>query len=112
MVQAAVIRLSAKRAMAVKDSYFDKECRWIHGIFPAGNLYPKSLFLMRKVAGVRDTREIQRHVCVKGCCVFPHLDAGQYRAKLNSSCDHGRCAHCGEKRFEVGVTVAGGVRHA
>lgn len=60
-VQAAIIELAIKRRNRITDSAFDELCKWHHAsrAQTADNYYPRSLWLMKKIAGVEDVRKIQ-----------------------------------------------------
>jgi hypothetical protein len=60
-VQTAIILLAQKRAHRVTDVAFDVLCKYHHAAGPQtdDNYYPRSYWLMKKVAGVQDARQVQ-----------------------------------------------------
>lgn len=60
-LQTVIIELAIKRRHRITDSAFDELCKWHHASRPqtADNYYPRSLWLMKKIAGVEDVRNIQ-----------------------------------------------------
>lgn len=60
-LQTAIIELAIKRRNRITDSAFDELCKWHHAsrAQTADNYYPRSWWLMKKVAGVEDVRNIQ-----------------------------------------------------
>jgi hypothetical protein len=60
-LQTVIIELAIKRRNRITDTAFDELCKWHHASLPQsdGNYYPRSLWLMKKVAGVEDVRKIQ-----------------------------------------------------
>jgi hypothetical protein len=60
-LQTVIIELAIKRRNRITDTAFDELCKWHHASRPQSeeNYYPRSLWLMKKVAGVEDVRKIQ-----------------------------------------------------
>jgi hypothetical protein len=60
-LQTAIIQLYLKRRHRLTDTAFDALCKFNHSSYPQGpdNFYPRSLWLMKKVAGVADARSVQ-----------------------------------------------------
>ena len=60
-LQTVIIELAIKRRHRITDGAFDELCKWHHASRPqtADNYYPRSLWLMKKLAGVEDVRKIQ-----------------------------------------------------
>lgn len=60
-LQMAIIMLAHKRAHRIADLAFDQQCKINHATGPqtADNFYPRSYWLMKKVAAVQDTRQVQ-----------------------------------------------------
>ena len=60
-LQTVIIELAIKRRNRITDSAFDELCKWHHAsrAQTADNYYPRSLWLMKKIAGVEDVRKIQ-----------------------------------------------------
>jgi hypothetical protein len=64
VLQTAVIQLAAKRKARVTDSYFEEMCRLnATKLMAPGNFYPRSYYLMKKVVGTKDARDIQVCAC-------------------------------------------------
>lgn len=72
-LQTAIIELAIKRRHRITDSAFDELCKWHYASRPQteDNYYPRSLWLMKKLAGVEDVRKIQVRVqtwlCASQC---------------------------------------------
>jgi hypothetical protein len=60
-LQTAIIQLDLKRRHRITDTAFDSLCKFNHKIHSQGpnNYYPRSLWLMKRVAGVADARTVQ-----------------------------------------------------
>ncbi len=63
---------------------------------PQGNLLPPSLYLMKKVIGVREPVDYEHHVCRNDCMVFTDLARDQWPQHAADKCDK-----CGAQRFEA-----------
>lgn len=59
LLQMSIIQLYLKRKHRWTDVSFNEQCELNHKSRGPGNLYPRSLWLMRKIAGVADARKIQ-----------------------------------------------------
>lgn len=58
-LQTAIIQLYLKRRHRQTDAAFDEQCRFNHESRGVGNLYPRSFWLMKKIAGVTEARKVQ-----------------------------------------------------
>lgn len=58
-MQTAIIQLYLKRRHRQTDAAFDEQCRFNHESRGPGNYYPRSLWLMKKIAGVTEARKVQ-----------------------------------------------------
>jgi hypothetical protein len=60
-LQTAIIQLYLKRRHRLTDTAFDALCKFNYTSHSLGpdNYYPRSLWLMKKVAGVADARSVQ-----------------------------------------------------
>jgi hypothetical protein len=101
VLQAAYLMLSMKREGHIRDNVFDMVCRAISDVLlPSGNLFPRSLYLMRRVIGCRTTEEVSVHVCVNDCCVFGRVsDLGSLSVSERDRNRGATCEHCGERKF-------------
>lgn len=71
VIQSAYVMLSLKRKGRIRDGAFDMCIRVIHDVMlPAGNLFPPSLYMMRRVIGCRTLEDVSIHVCVNDCATF------------------------------------------
>ena len=70
-------------------------------ILPEGNLLPGSLYLMRKVLGVKSPADYEYHACPANKCWWEPLPKNQWRADPSCTCA------CGHPRFHE-VPKAGG----
>lgn len=59
LLQMSIIQLYLKRKHRWTDASFNEQCELHHKSRGPGNLYPRSLWLMRKIAGVADAHKIQ-----------------------------------------------------
>lgn len=61
LLQTVIIELAIKRRNRITDAAFDELCKFHHASRAQGpdNYYPRSLWLMKKIAGVDDVRKIQ-----------------------------------------------------
>jgi hypothetical protein len=59
VLQTAIIQLYLKRRHRWTDTSFDDLCKFNHESHAPGNFYPRSFWLMKKVAGVADARKVQ-----------------------------------------------------
>jgi hypothetical protein len=60
LLQTAVIHLSLKRKRRIQDGYFDEICNFTATeTMPPGNFFPRSYYLMKKVVGVKEARDVQ-----------------------------------------------------
>jgi hypothetical protein len=105
VLQAAFLMLSLKREGHIRDNVFDMMCRVIHEVLlPDGNLFPRSLYLMRRVIGCRTTEEVSVHVCVNDCCVFGRVsDLDKLPVAERDRLRDSTCEHCGERKFNARV---------
>lgn len=68
VMQAAYLMLSLKREGKIKDNVFNLLLSVMNGVLlPADNIFPKSLYLMRRVIGCRSTEEVTHVVCPNDC---------------------------------------------
>jgi hypothetical protein len=92
---AAFLFLTEKREGKIRDGAFDRLCRIIHEVLlPKGNLFPRSLYLMKKVVGCEDIDDYGLHVCVNECMTFPQIPKKDWKTHSHERCE------CGELRFE------------
>jgi hypothetical protein len=92
---AAFLFLMEKREGKIRDGAFDRLCRIIHEVLlPKGNLFPRSLYLMKKVVGCEDIDDYALHVCVNDCTTFPQIPKKDWKNHSHEQCE------CGESRFE------------
>lgn len=99
-LQACFLALSQKRRHHQTDQHFEEDCKIKHNlVYPPGNSYPSSLYMMRKLVGCQEVHEVEQHVCVNDCCKFNKLKPSQYRGAVNQ-----KCRVCGERRFDTRLT--------
>jgi hypothetical protein len=99
--QACFLALSQKLRHHQTDKHFEEECKIKHNLeYPAGNSYPTSMYMMRKLVGCREVHEVEQHVCVNDCCKFNKLQPSQYRDAVDQ-----KCKVCGERRFDIKMTA-------
>lgn len=55
----SIIQLYQKRKHKWTDASFNEQCALQHDSRGPGNLYPRSLWLMKKIAGVPEARKVQ-----------------------------------------------------
>ncbi len=94
--QAAYMAMSIKREHAMRDAAFEGMCGMIaHCLLPKGNVFPPTLYLMKRILGAREAAEYERHVCVKECYSWPPLPRAAWPAHAADT-----CPKCGEQRFQ------------
>lgn len=94
------VRLGQKLEGGQRDGHFDRDLRFLSDIAPPGNLFPPSYYMLKKVLGVSDVAEAERHVCVKLCHSWPYTPNSAYDK-------HDACPKCEEPRFLVQHTQRG-----
>jgi hypothetical protein len=64
VIQVVYMFLLLKQQSNMTDTAFDMMCRAIHELlFPAGNLFPPSWYLMKRIAGVDSLDQHEYHIC-------------------------------------------------
>lgn len=95
VLQATFLAMHEKREGRVRDGVFDRQCRVMKEvILPKGNLYPGSLYLMRKVLGCQEADDVSIHMCVNGCQSWEHVPRRLWKHHADDT-----CPSCGSARF-------------
>ena len=74
-------------------------------LLPAGNTCPRSWYMLKKLVGWRDVEEIEQHVCVNDCYLYPWLHSSQYHMHAND-----KCPTCNAPRFRTKNKRVGGLK--
>jgi hypothetical protein len=102
VLQFAFVLLSEKRAGSIRDNVLDRLLRLLHErILPEGNNCPASLYVLKKVLGVKSASTYEEHVCINDKCLFPKLSHDEYEAHADDVCN------CGERRFTAKTMSSG-----
>lgn len=98
VLQTAFVLLSLKGSAGMRSTLLDMLCRLMHStILPAGNLFPPSVHILRKLVGCKSLRHYEHHTCINDCHTWDPLPEKDYQAHGDDTCP---C--CKEKRFRVG----------
>lgn len=80
--------------VAVKRRTADSLCSSIKEALPSPNIFPPSIHLLKKVAGVECAFRYAHHVCPNDCMVWPWLPPRSWHDHRQDA-----CTVCGQKRF-------------
>ncbi len=88
------------------DTSCDKQFRLMHEVLlPQPNLFPPSLYLVRKLAGVEDLDNYEYHVCKEDHYVWGRVSKAEWKEHLEDKCPV--CAELGKDSYRFRA-VAGG----
>ena len=87
-------------------NFIERFLKLLSGVLlPAGNTCPRSWYMLRKLVGWRDVGDIEYHVCINDCHLFPWVHSSEYHFHANDT-----CPTCGTARFRTKSQRAGGVK--
>ncbi len=88
------------------DTSCDKGYRLLHEvILPKPNLFPPSLYLIRRLAGVEDLDQYEYHVCVEDHYVWERIDKHRWVDHYEDKCP--KCAASGVDTFRFKKLTGG-----
>lgn len=95
--------VSEKLKQNLTSSFIERFLRLLSGVLlPEGNTCPRSWYMLKKLIGWRDVEDIQYHVCVQDCHLFPWVHSSKYHVHAND-----KCPVCGCLRFRTKVKRSG-----
>ena len=92
VLQACFLAMHEKREGRIRDGVFDRQCRVNKEVLmPKQNLYPGSVYLMRKVLGCEEVDDISIHMCVNGCQAWEHVPRREWKHHADDRCANPLC---------------------
>ena len=66
--------MELRRSGGIGDTATDQLCRMLHDfVLPRGNRFPRSLYMLKRLVKVPDSKQFEFDICIKDCYAWDHI---------------------------------------